>query len=709
MIFKVVGVPWAAYKAASSAMRGNSNGSLLEMGFTINSSTRLYSTDPPTQITLTTATNIQNMIQISTTPAIMLQQNQLNYSGLLFISIPTITILGNLLIRNGEWYLGNLMCDIYTASDVACSTASILLLAVISFDRYRAVSKPIQYSRQSMNIKRVFIMILLIWVISLLLASPIVFGVNVRPPDASESECRFYNAEFSIVSSVISFVIPCILVLFVYIRIILALKKREKAARLRREKNGLSTQTGSSGQNMSSEEGDEAGRIVAGPEEREYGNSSTPRSSMDDSLSEVVHVVTNDFISENLPSLSRQSSTVEDHNSADTIQDEKKSKKFRKLSRNYSSKHRKPGPRTHRSESEAFLPSVFRSISRRSPRLFRKEKAMIDKDKNTLVLSNPSPNTPAENRRLSVEAYKKNRKTVTVERQATIQTETETLSASQNVANQSVSRSTTANSAELLTSPDGTISHPPPGGSSTDESQPTVHFNLTVRDMGRNAGVHQERALKGSVKTSPRRSTISANSEEPPLAVRILTRPSLPNMTRQQVARMDSIDSSSNSKKSRANSVKSIDSKQSLKKTPATNSNSNTSGKNGAGGTSGKLGKKSKTEQSLKRKVSKSQRKEKRATKTLGVVVGVFLICWVPFFTINILNAVCIIAKQEWCQVSFDLFFYCTWIGYMNSFMNPIIYTIFNTEFRRAFKSIVFGRKPTRGSYNSGVANKANV
>lgn len=75
------------------------------------------------------------------------------------------------------------------------------------------------------------------------------------------------------------------------------------------------------------------------------------------------------------------------------------------------------------------------------------------------------------------------------------------------------------------------------------------------------------------------------------------------DMTRQQVARMDSIDSSSNSKKSRANSVKSIDSKQSLKKTPATNSNSNTSGRNGTGGITGKLGKKSKTEQSLKRKV----------------------------------------------------------------------------------------------------------
>lgn len=38
-------------------------------------------------------------------------------------------------IQGGYWFLGPLMCDIYNASDVACSTASILLLAVISFDR----------------------------------------------------------------------------------------------------------------------------------------------------------------------------------------------------------------------------------------------------------------------------------------------------------------------------------------------------------------------------------------------------------------------------------------------------------------------------------------------------------------------------------------------------------------------------------------------
>lgn len=133
------------------------------------------------------------------------------------------------------------MCDIYLASDVACSTASIFLLAVISFDRYRAVSRPIQYSRQSQNIKRVVVILIVIWVVSLALASPMVLGLNYRPVDASPYECLFYNAEFSIGSSIVSFIVPCIIVLFVYIRIMMALRKREKAAKMRRLANQAET------------------------------------------------------------------------------------------------------------------------------------------------------------------------------------------------------------------------------------------------------------------------------------------------------------------------------------------------------------------------------------------------------------------------------------------------------------------------------------
>ncbi|CAJ0572674.1 unnamed protein product, partial [Mesorhabditis spiculigera] len=232
--------------------------------------------------------------------------SQTNYFGLLLVFIPIITILGNLLVivsvlrfralhsainflilglavadllvalfvmpyavyvhvQNGEWYLGNLMCDIYMASDVACSTASILLLAVISFDRYRAVSRPIQYSRQAQNIKRVFVILGIIWMISVLVASPMVLGMNTRPANASERECRFYNAAFSIGSSIISFVIPCVLVLFVYIRIMVALKQRERAAKMRRISQLQQHSTTSSVRQTGSLEEDEAGKIVAGP------------------------------------------------------------------------------------------------------------------------------------------------------------------------------------------------------------------------------------------------------------------------------------------------------------------------------------------------------------------------------------------------------------------------------------------------------------
>lgn len=67
---------------------------------------------------------------------------------------------------------------------------------------------------------------------------------------------------------------------------------------------------------------------------------------------------------------------------------------------------------------------------------------------------------------------------------------------------------------------------------------------------------------------------------------------------------------------------------------------------------------------------------------------GVFLICWVPFFTANILDAICAKLDAD-CRPGVTVFILTTWLGYMNSFVNPVIYTIFNPEFRKAFKKIM--------------------
>ncbi|XP_025773547.1 alpha-2A adrenergic receptor [Puma concolor] len=76
------------------------------------------------------------------------------------------------------------------------------------------------------------------------------------------------------------------------------------------------------------------------------------------------------------------------------------------------------------------------------------------------------------------------------------------------------------------------------------------------------------------------------------------------------------------------------------------------------------------------------QNREKRFTFVLAVVIGVFVVCWFPFFFTYTLTAV-------GCSVPRTLFKFFFWFGYCNSSLNPVIYTIFNHDFRRAFKKIL--------------------
>jgi octopamine/tyramine receptor len=96
------------------------------------------------------------------------------------------------------------------------------------------------------------------------------------------------------------------------------------------------------------------------------------------------------------------------------------------------------------------------------------------------------------------------------------------------------------------------------------------------------------------------------------------------------------------------------------------------------------VARKSTVYQFIEEKQRISLSKERRAARTLGIIMGVFVFCWLPFFLMYVIVPFC-----ASCCPSEKLINTVTWLGYINSALNPIIYTIFNLDFRRAFKKLL--------------------
>ncbi|XP_061097631.1 trace amine-associated receptor 4-like [Conger conger] len=90
------------------------------------------------------------------------------------------------------------------------------------------------------------------------------------------------------------------------------------------------------------------------------------------------------------------------------------------------------------------------------------------------------------------------------------------------------------------------------------------------------------------------------------------------------------------------------------------------------------------------KKNSTSEQREKKAAKTLGIVLGVFLLCWLPFDMVLIVD--------PFFNTSPVIFDALVWLAYFNSSCNPLIYGYFYPWFRRVFKIIITGNILKNGS-----------
>jgi len=86
-----------------------------------------------------------------------------------------------------------------------------------------------------------------------------------------------------------------------------------------------------------------------------------------------------------------------------------------------------------------------------------------------------------------------------------------------------------------------------------------------------------------------------------------------------------------------------------------------------------------------------------KAIRTLGVILGTFIVCWLPFMLFAIIKPLHehitrYTSSQRPLNVPEWVDPVLLWFGYSSSMLNPLIYSKFNREFRTPFREIIYCR-----------------
>jgi hypothetical protein len=540
-----------------------------------------------------------------------------------------------------SWSLGKIICDIWTIFDVLVCTASILHLVAIAFDRYWAITS-LDYGAKR-TAKRIFSMIGIIWCVASATAiSPHLFGLSYDP--TNKERCHLTdNLPYQMVSTLAAFYLPLIVMCTIYWKIF-------QSAKFRIRKKAFGTNANNQNKQLKSD-------IKANKKSSlKINNNGTTPSTVEVTTSKKRNSTTTSKSSSQYESRLLETSFREETttNADDEVFFQQQKQEANGLSL------------APESVTVVSKPNKVNSSTQTNHTCL----TVLKNEKTTHILpSNKSVTNPLDNNLNYDEAGKQSKRqnsessfdSVHMEKSILIYTELN------NNFNTDTKLVPLAGSEYDLISTCSDYNQ-------EKNNKKTTKTNLNHLPVKK---IHFEGDLVLNMQITPTKNTLNNNNNS-----------LSPNYT-------SSLSSSNNNTNKERKQVSiSNQSSSSAQLSNGTGVHSNTNGKKQYSAFN-----RSSVSSMLAKKAKIDIKRERKAAKTLGFIMFSFIICWLPFFIMQIFFAICKNCYLTSLIEASSLPTLLTWLGYINSLLNPVVYTVFSPDFRSAFAKILYG-KYHRKSFN---------
>ncbi|XP_034418231.1 trace amine-associated receptor 13c-like [Cyclopterus lumpus] len=182
---------------------------------------------------LTVTLNLLVIISISHFKQLHTPTNLLLFSLAVSDSLVGPLLFFHMVLIDGCWFLGKLMCTLYNVLSYIITSASLGTMVLIAVDRYVAICDPLHYSYKVTQ-KRVQVCVCLCWIFSIFLNS-LLLKNNLEQPGRYNSclgECVVViNYIASLADIFLSFIGPVTVIIVLYMRVFVVAVSQARAMR----------------------------------------------------------------------------------------------------------------------------------------------------------------------------------------------------------------------------------------------------------------------------------------------------------------------------------------------------------------------------------------------------------------------------------------------------------------------------------------------